>query len=201
MFPIWFLNPFEQLPVKFSSCLLADNFPFMLPAIYLVLADEGWFVFVFSNQLFLFFLEILLFGFHLVSSECDAYLIVDQSLGYGGYSKMFLLFFSLILNLIPVLKPSFSWIYWNSVINFPQLADLVYPFFIHNEMNATQFKPKVHNYLNFPIATNLCLYRAIVISCSAHMFSYCFYHWSYILNISLFSSNYKNFQHRCPRIS
>ena len=44
----------------------------------------------------------------LVTSECGAYLAADQSLVYGGYPKMFLLFFSLILILILVLKLSFS---------------------------------------------------------------------------------------------
>ena len=50
------------------------------------------------------------FGFFLVTSECGAYVAVVQSLIYGSYSKMlmFLLFFSVILSLIPVLKPSFS---------------------------------------------------------------------------------------------
>ena len=54
-----------------------------------------------------FLAEILSFTFYLVNSECGAYLAVDQSLVYGSYSNMFLLFFSLILSLIPVLKPSF----------------------------------------------------------------------------------------------
>ena len=35
------------------------------------------------------------------------YLAVDQSLIYGSYPNMFLVFFSLVLSLIPVLKPSF----------------------------------------------------------------------------------------------
>ena len=46
-----------------------------------------------------FSVEILPFGFFLVNSECDAYLPVDHSL-VRGHSKMFLLFFSLILSLI-----------------------------------------------------------------------------------------------------
>ena len=44
------------------------------------------------------------FGFSLVNSECGAYLAVDQ---FTIIAKMFLLFFSLILSLIPGLKPSF----------------------------------------------------------------------------------------------
>ena len=57
-------------------------------------------VFVFSNQssryILWLFGEIMSFDFHLITSECGAYLAVDQSLVYGGYPKLFLLFFSLI---------------------------------------------------------------------------------------------------------
>ena len=52
------------------------------------------------------FIEILSFGFCLVSSECDAYLPVDYSLVYG-HSKMFLIL-SVESNLELGLKPSFS---------------------------------------------------------------------------------------------
>ena len=51
-----------------------------------------------------FFVEILSFDFYLVNSECGAYLAVDQSLVYGSYPNIFLLFFSLILSLTSVLK-------------------------------------------------------------------------------------------------
>ena len=57
---------------------------------------------------YIFFVEILSFGFYIVLSECGAYLAVDHKLVYSRYPKMFLLFFSIILSLIPVLNPSFS---------------------------------------------------------------------------------------------
>ena len=94
-------------------------------------------------------------GFYLVNSECGAHLAVDQSLIYGSHPKMFLLFnieanssFKTIfldsyLGIVFVLFFC-SWIYWNPVINFPKLVNLVYPFLIHSEMNATQMKPKGH---------------------------------------------------------
>ena len=108
MFPIWFLNPFEYLPVQFSSCLLAGNTPIHVACYLFSTSRAGLICFcVFKSGIFV-FLEILSFGFYLVNSECGAYLTVDLGLVYGSYSKMFLLFLSLILNLIPVLKPSFS---------------------------------------------------------------------------------------------
>ena len=134
---------------------------------------------VFSTQVFQFFVEIFPFGFYLVNFECGAYLAFDHSLVNCIYPKIFMIF-SLILSLIPVLKPSdsihisvafcfSSWIYWNSVINLPQLLNLVYPFLIHSEINVTRSKPKRHDYLNLPIE----IYA--VISLSAHMFVFCFY--------------------------
>ena len=39
--------------------------------------------FVFSNQVFHYFLEIQLFGFYLVFSECGAYLAVNENLVYS----------------------------------------------------------------------------------------------------------------------
>ena len=205
MFPIWFLNPFEYLPVQFSSCLLAGNTPIHVACYLFSTSRAGLICFcVFKSGIFV-FLEILSFGFYLVNSECGAYLTVDLGLVYGSYSKMFLLFLSLILNLIPVLKPSFS-VY--ILVLFPfcfvlldllefchQLSPACRPclsIFYSQWNEATQFKPRVHHYLNLPIATNSCVYRAIVISCCAHMFSYCFYPWPYMLNVSLFSSSYVN---------
>ena len=90
------------------------------------------------------------FGFYLANSECGACLAVDYSLVYS-YPKLCLLFFSLIL-LEPDSKPSFSnhpsfvllfapgpaWRNRNSVINFPQLVNLVYPFLIHDECWSIQ---------------------------------------------------------------
>ena len=123
----------------------------------------GWFrVDLFSH------FQINVFWLFLVNSGCDLHLVVDQSLVFGNYPKVFLLFFSLVLSLIPVKKTIFfypcldfillfSCIYWNSVINVPRLINLVYRFLIDSEMNAIQFKRKEHSYLNFPIAINSCL--------------------------------------------
>ena len=86
--------------MQFSSCLLAGNtFIHVNTRVDLFL--------YFQVKSFSFFVEILCFGFCLVSSDCDAYLAVDHSLVYS-YAKMFLLFFSLIWILIPGLKPLFS---------------------------------------------------------------------------------------------
>ena len=63
---------------------------------------------VFSTQVFQFLVEIFPFGFYLVNFECGAYLAFDHSLVNCIYPKIFILFFSLILSLIPVLKPSDS---------------------------------------------------------------------------------------------
>ena len=56
-------------------------------------------IFVFSNQVFHYFLEIQLFGFYLVYSECGAYLTVNQNLVYS-YPKMFVLFFVLFVRFL-----------------------------------------------------------------------------------------------------
>ena len=127
--------------------------------------------------------------------------VVDQSLIYSGCPKMFLLFFSLILSLTLNLSQFicwfrfrfdfYSWIYWNSVIDFPLLVNLVFPFLIHNEINASQFKPKGHNYLNLPSQ----LYKLMlvsVISLSAHMFLFCFYLWLYIHIVTSFNKDFVN---------
>ena len=94
--------------------------------------------------------ETLPFGFCLFNSECDASLANHHSL-IGSYPKMFLLFLSLILSLIPGLKQFFSihisfsflfcfllldltsCIFSNSVINFPQLVNLVFLYVIPNQ--------------------------------------------------------------------
>ena len=104
-----------------------------------------------------FFAEILSFSFYLSNYECGACLAVDQSLAYGSYPNMFLLFFSLILSLIPVLKPS---------LDLLELCHLVYSFLIHNEMNASQFKPKEHICLNFSISTNFYAFISDIAFCS-----------------------------------
>ena len=88
---------------------------------------------IFISSVFKFFIEILSFGFCLVSSECDAYPPVDYSLVYG-HSKMFLIL-SVESNLDFGLKPSFS-IHISLSFCFLPL-DLVrcrtFPPFIHNE--------------------------------------------------------------------
>ena len=115
-----------------------------------------------------FFAEILSFSFYLSNYECGACLAVDQSLVYGNYPNMFLLFFSLILSLIPVLKPSFlmSWFRFVFLLDLLELCHLVYSFFIHNEMNASQFKPKEHICLNFSISTNFYAFICDIAFCS-----------------------------------
>ena len=70
------------------------------------------FVFIFSDQLFQVFVEILSLSFYLVNFECGANLAVDHSLVYCSYLKFFLLFFSLTYSLIPVLKSSSQFIAW-----------------------------------------------------------------------------------------
>ena len=92
-------------------CNFLLTFSFMFSAIYLVLADQNWFVFVFSNKVLFFFVEILSFGFYLVNSVCNAYLEIDQSLVHCSYPKMFLLFFEFNLEPIQVLKPSLN-LFW-----------------------------------------------------------------------------------------
>ena len=72
-------------------------------------------------------------------------------------------------------------------------------------MNATQFKPKEHNYLTFLRATNFYAYICDFAFCFLVfviiiMFLFCFYpqtyilniSWTYIPNISLFSSKLVN---------
>ena len=98
--PFWLFNHFKYLPVQFSSCLLAGK-------IFIHISTALGLIVVFLNQVFHFFVEILPFVFCLVNSECGAYLAVDHSLLYS-YPKIYILFFRLILDLIPGLKSSFS---------------------------------------------------------------------------------------------
>ena len=97
-FPFWFLNPLKYFFVQFLSRLLVGNphswsHSSFLLFISTVLVRLIYFC-IFKRSV-LFFVEILTFGFCLVTFECDAYLPVDHSLVYS-YHKMFLLFFSLI---------------------------------------------------------------------------------------------------------
>ena len=62
--------------------LLASTF--LAASALLALAVREWHLFVFSNQVFVFLVEILSFFFlRLVNSEYDSYLPVDQSLVYS----------------------------------------------------------------------------------------------------------------------
>ena len=103
----------------------------------------------------------------------DTYLADDHSLVYGN-PKMFLLFLSLILSLVqtifldsylgfflPVSPRSSYLLNWNSVINFSQLVNLVFPFLIHNECLAI---PEEYNHFSLPVAKigNLRLYRFLL---------------------------------------
>ena len=63
--------------------------------------------FVFWNQVFLFFVKILVFGFCLVNCKGSAYLAVDHNLLYSR-TIMFVLILSLTFGLILGLKSSFS---------------------------------------------------------------------------------------------
>ena len=106
--PFWFLNPFECLPVQFFYCLLAGNTCIRVSCYFFSTSRLELICFyIFKSNILVFFVEICSFAFYLVNSKCEAYLAVDQSLVYGSYPKVFLLFFSLILSLIPVLAPSF----------------------------------------------------------------------------------------------
>ena len=84
-----------------------------------------------------------------------------------------------------------SWFRFAFLFDLLEFCHLSYPFLIHNEMNAAQFKLKEHNYfLNLPIATNVSGYICDIIFCS-HVFIL-FYRWLYTLNVNLFSSNLLN---------
>ena len=90
----------------FPSFALAGNISIHISCYLLVLGTYRADLFLyFEIKCFGLFLGIQSFSFCLVNSEFDAYLPVGHSLVYS-HSKMFLLFFSLILSL--VLKPSFS---------------------------------------------------------------------------------------------
>ena len=149
MFPFSFLNPFEYHPILRNFLLvfwlailafmfLADLFSyFQINQEHLNSCFRLICFCIFKSIkyiLYQFLGKILSSGFYLVTSECGAYLVVDQR-----FISWFRLRFAFC-----------SWIYWNSVINFPLLVNLFYSFLIHNEMNASQFKPKAYNYLNLP---------------------------------------------------
>ena len=140
-----------------------------------------------------FLAEILSFTFYLVNSECGAYLAVDQSLVYGSYSNMFLLFFSLILSLIPVLKPSFLIHVLVSFCFSSGSTGIVSPclFIFHSQWNECFRIQAKGTYLFelFHIYKFLWFYlwyRFLLI------YFFCFCPWFYILNVSLFSSNLLN---------
>ena len=101
-YPFWFFNPPEYLLVQFSSRLLIRlaTLAFVFPAVYYYWVGNRADLYLhFHIKCFSFSVEILSFGIFLVNSECDAYLPVDHSL-IRGHSKVFLLFFSLILSLV-----------------------------------------------------------------------------------------------------
>ena len=149
--PFWFLNPLKYLFVQSLSRLLAGNphswaHSSFLLFISTVLVRLIYFcIFKWSVLLFV---EILTFGFCLVTFECDAYLPVDHSLVYS-YHKMFLLLFSLIFTAWAWFRTIFLDLYlvflfsvaprssllqkWPSVVNFPQPVKLVFPILIHDE--------------------------------------------------------------------
>ena len=149
---------------------------------------------IFKSKI-LFLLEILSFGFDLVNSECGAYLAVNQSLVYGSYPKMFLLFFNLILSLIPVLKPFFS---IHILVSFCFL--LLDPLEFCQQLSLAWkpylsiFNSQWNEFYSKPMDKIIwtCLYKLsliFVITIFAHIILFCFYPWPYILNVSLFSSN------------
>ena len=139
-----------------------------------------------------FFAEILSFSFYLSNYECGACLAVDQSLVYGNYPNMFLLFFSLILSLIPVLKPSFLIHVLVSFCFSSGSTGIMSPclFIFHSQWDECFSIQAKGTYLFelFHIYKFLCFYlwyRFLL------MF-FCFYPWFYILNVSLFSSDLLN---------
>ena len=111
---------------------------------------------------------------------------------------MFLLFLSLIVRLIPDLKPLFSiyiisfvfvfvfcspiffWVF----INPSQLVNFVCLFLIHNE----SYPHTNQNHIT------LCPYpgKRMLMLLSAHMFLFCFYPWSWILKVRLSSNSLIN---------
>ena len=91
----WFFNPFKYLPVNLFLVFWQATLVFMLVLGHVSTCIFKPYILVFCRNCFC-----------LVNSESGVYLVVDQNLVYN-YPKMFLLFFSLILGLIPGLNPSF----------------------------------------------------------------------------------------------
>ena len=96
-----FLNLLEYLLCNFLLVFWLPALAFMFPAI--CSTKQVGQIFVFSNQVFYFFAEILSFVFCLVNSECDASLVVYHISVYS-YPKIFRLFG---FDLEPSLKPYF----------------------------------------------------------------------------------------------
>ena len=69
------------IPEVFLSAFC--NFPYAFPLALLAFMFSADFFFVFSNQAFLSFVEILPFSFCPVNSESGAYLAVDHSSVYS----------------------------------------------------------------------------------------------------------------------
>ena len=127
---------------------------------------------------------------------CGAYLAVDHSSVYGGYPKLFLLFFSIIMSLSPFLKPSF-------------LIHILVSFclcFLHLDLFKfccqlfPAWKPCLSifnsqwilfNSNQRDLITCLCPYRLTVYSYHFLLFLL-YYPWPYILYAWLFSSNVAN---------
>ena len=116
-----------------------------------------------------------------------------MSLVYGSYPNMFLLIFSLILSLIPVLKPSFL-IHVLILFCFsPESTGILSPCLLifnsqWNECCSFQTKG---TWL-FELANSyklLCLYLWY---CFLFISFYCFYPWLYTLNVSSLTSNLLN---------
>ena len=108
--PFRFFDLLKYIPTQFSFHLLAGSACLHFSLTLLVLNSKGWFVFVFSNQLMQFVVEILSFNFVLIKSESDASLALHHSLFYTS-PKMFLLFLVL----------SWAWfkiIFLNSYLGF-----------------------------------------------------------------------------------
>ena len=101
-FPFLFIFIF-WIPSNSISCLLAGNTFIHVSCCLLLLGLFYFCIFVFKSSV-LVFCGNSVFWFVSDLSECGAYLAVDHSLDHSC-PKMFLLFSSLILSLIPDLKP------------------------------------------------------------------------------------------------
>ena len=65
-----------------------------------------------------------------------------------------------------------SWFRFVFLFDLLEFCHLSYPFLIHNEMNAAQFKLKEHNYLNLLIATSAYGYICDIVFCSHVLFCF-----------------------------